>query len=281
MTRTIAALAATLAAWLSAGADANATPPRDDARTLRAVTPTGLLAPGESQFHVFLNAYTQTDVWNADGDRVDQGGRSTYVTAISSVTLGWKPTWNLGLDVLTKHVRDDRFADADRSRTAVTAVIPHVVTSPFASLPRFAVETGVSLPAASDLDGADGRPFLDYGDPAWIVKLYSDAPIGEYALAYLETGGVTRFAGDGAQLETPLRVFLNAYVSERWTVTAPIEATVRWVNDGAEDWYSQVGVGAKFQPGPRFEIEAIVTVFPAGRNTGAGSTANLGFRLLR
>jgi hypothetical protein len=266
---------------LPLGVDASA--PGDDAgaRDLRSLTPSALLAPGDSEFQLFHNLYTQTEFFDADGERTDQGGRSTYYTAILSTKRGWTSRVNLGLDVLVKSVWDDRFADDRDSRTAVTAVVPNVVLSPAPSLDRLAIETGVSIPTASDLDGADGRPFLDEGDVAWLVSVYCDVPIAERVLAYLQAGSVTRFADDGTQLTTPLLAFLNFYASDRWTITAPLEASIRWVRGGSEDWYTQVGVGAKFLVSPSVELETIATVFPAGRNTGAGRTINLGIRLLR
>jgi hypothetical protein len=41
---------------------------------------------------------------------------------------------------------------------------------------------------------------------------------------------------------------------------------------------SGFGVGAKIRPAPNLEIETIATVFPLGRNAGAGGTVNLGLR---
>lgn len=253
----------------------------DESGSLRALTPSALLEPGAWELQVFQNLYTQTELWNAAGERTDQGGRSTYFTAIVSAKRGWTSRANLGLDMLVKSVHDDRFADDRDARTAVTAVVPSFVVSPAPSLDRLAIETGVSIPAASDLDGADGRPFLDEGDVAWLLSVYCDLPLAERVLAYLQAGSVTRFADDGAQLTTPLLAFLNVYASDRWTITAPLEASIRWVRGGSEDWYAQVGIGAKFLVTPSVELETIATVFPAGRNTGAGQTINLGVRVLR
>jgi hypothetical protein len=99
---------------------------------------------------------------------------------------------------------------------------------------------------------------------------------------YLELGAFARLAGDGSQVTSPAKAILNWEPDERWTVYAPVEVAPDWLGDAAGNYYSQIGLGAKYRPGNGdSEIEVLWTTFPSGRNAGAGQTVNLGLRFLR
>jgi hypothetical protein len=77
-------LRATVLGILAAAALA-AVPGSGWTRDLRSYGPSTLLAPGESELKLFHNLYTQTRFFDDDGDRLDQGARSTWYTGTATL----------------------------------------------------------------------------------------------------------------------------------------------------------------------------------------------------
>lgn len=250
---------------------------------IRGYTPSTLLAPDEKEIRFFNNLYTQTESFDDDRERRDDGGRSTYNTAVLTLLRGFSRSVNLGVDLTLKSVRDERFPDDRDSRTALALVSPKLKIAPLRSVRAFAVETGIHIPVASDLDGAEsGRPFLDYGDWQWSVRFFFDRPFGTGWLAYFEAGNYLRFDGDGiGGAVTPFKTIVNHYPARRWTLYLAAEYAPEWTGRARPDFYTQIGPGVKFALTPSLELETLYTTFPAGRNKGAGETFNIGFRIVR
>jgi hypothetical protein len=78
-----------------------------------------------------------------------------------------------------------------------------------------------------------------------------------------------------------LTAILNYFPGGRWLFYGLAEAAPDWLGDSRGSYYTQVGLGVKVRPRPWVEIETLFTTFPAGNNSGAGQTYNLGFRFLR
>ncbi|GJM44499.1 MAG: hypothetical protein DHS20C21_13410 [Gemmatimonadota bacterium] len=251
------------------------------ARDFRSYTPSSLLAPGEWEIQTFHNVYTQTAFFDDNGKRTDSGARATYYTGLLAVTMG-RSGWNPGVDLVLRSVDDGAFAGGNASRTALSAVEPRVELTPFRRYPRLSVETGVRIPLGSDLEGDASRPFLDWDDPIWNTHIFFDQELGEQLFAYFEGGTQLRWdrGASDVQLTTPLKAILNLIPTERWTLYLPLEVAPDWIGDPRGNYYSQVGLGAKYRPVPAVELETLGTVFPFGRNAGAGATLNLGIRII-
>lgn len=259
-----------------------AVPAPGRARDLRSYGPSNLLAPGESELKLFHNLYTQTRYYDDDGDAVDQGARSTWYTGTATLRVGWKPRVNPGVDMTVRAVKDGTRAPDFQGRSGLTAVMPWVQVAPLSEARWLTVQTGVRVPLGSDLEG-DGRdPFLDFADPSWMARGLADLSPGAAWRLYLEAGGSLRMAGDASQLTTPFKAIVTWEPSARWSLYAPGEIAPDWLGDSSGNYYSQVGAGGKLRPGDGgAEVEALWTVFPAGRNAGAGQTFNLGVRFVR
>ena len=169
------------------------------------------------------------------------------------------------------------------SRTGITAVAARVELAPLASRPGLSVESGVRIPVGPDRDGGPDTPFLDWDDPFWNTRVFLDRPLAANVYAYLEAGTQLRWDrdADDFQLTTPLQVIVNFLPGRRWTVYVPLQAAPDWIGDPRGNYWSQTGLGLKFRPAPTLEVEALGTVFPLGRNAGAGSNVGVGVRLLR
>jgi hypothetical protein len=252
------------------------------ARDLRSYGPSTLLAPGESELKLFHNLYTQTRSFDDDGNRLDQGGRSTWYTGIATLRVGWRPRVNPGVDMTVRAVRDGTRPKDFRGRSGLTAVTPWVQVAPWDEARWLTVQTGIRVPLGSDLEGDARDPFLDFADPSWIARVLADVSLSPAWRAYLEAGGALRMAGDASQLTTPFKVILNWEPSARWSLYAPVEVAPDWLGDSSGNYYSQVGIGGKLRPrSGTAELEALWTVFPAGKSSGAGQTFNVGVRFVR
>ena len=122
--------------------------------------------------------------------------------------------------------------------------------------------------------------YLDFGDPVITGRLQHDRFHSPKFYGYYEFGGRLRLDRDAdeAQLTTPLKAILHYIPANRVTLTLPLEIAPDWIGDGAGTFYTQVGVGAKYRLQPNLELEAIGTIFPYGKNSGAGVTGNFGVR---
>jgi hypothetical protein len=247
---------------------------------LVSTTPASLLREGEIEAKLQFARYTQTEYFDDRGRRT-AGARATYTTGTLSILVGSSGAWNPGVEITLRSVRDDAFPSETRSRTTLTAVHPRVKLAPWRRLPTLSVETGLRLPVAHGLGGSSRRPFLDWDDPIWNTRLLLDLRLRRAMYAYLEAGAALRVdahAGD-AQLTTPLQAILNWIPVERWTFYVPVAVAPDWIGDPRGDYWSQIGLGAKFRPRSDVELEALATTLPAGRNAGAGRNLLLGVRV--
>jgi len=248
-------------------------------RDLAFDSPAALLVPGETELKTFHNVYSQTAFFDDSGDRTDLGARQTWYTGELDVRRGLSPRVNARLDLFWKSVKDGTRPAGDDSRTELTALAPRVQVAPFRRAPSVVTEIGVEIPLAEDLNGAAGGPFLDYGEPVITLRVQHDRFHAPRIYGYYEVGARFRLGEtDNRQITTPIKA-IGHWLPKQWlTLTLPLEIAPQWIGDAAGSFYTQVGIGAKLRPAPNFEIETIVTVFPFGRNAGAGGTVNLGLR---
>ena len=229
------------------------------------------------------------------------GQRQTYFTSIITSFLGITPNINLGFDLYFKSVRFDdtgsspfqalSFGSGDLSRTALASFAPKIKFTPFTNRPSFgrwqslAFQQTFLFPLSNDMEGqVSGGPFLSYDDWESWTQLFYDWSLSPSWLIYFEGGYFFRFDSNPStprhEHSFPFKAFLNYYPTQRFTIYGSSEA-VYFNQSGSHAYYTQFGVGFKFQVAPGFELETLGTSFPFGRNKGAGVTYNVGFRLIR
>lgn len=274
----------------------NAVPPDQAFRpsgsvNLQSYTPSTLLRRGEMEVKQFNNLYTQTAFFDDDRNKIEEGRRSNYFTAINSFLYGLSPRLNVGADVYFRAVRIDdagaspfatlRFSSGEFSRSTLSQIAPRVKLTPFAKIGNLSLQATLVLPIAGDLEGKNGdHPFLDYDDVQWWTQVFYDRPLSRRFLIYFEGGAFVRF-DDETTVFTPFKSIINYYPSGSWTLYFPVEFAPTWEGNSFSAYYSQIGAGAKYQLFANFEVETLLTTFPIGRNGGAGNTFNLGFRYIR
>lgn len=262
--------------------------------SLQSYTPSTLLRPGQIEVKVFNNLYTQTSFFNEDRDEIDQGGRSSFFSGITTAFYGLTPNVNIGLDIYVRSVRNDnddsspfalfKFDSDQNSRTALTQVGPKLKVSPFKSLRSLSFQTTVLFPLASNLDGGDtseNQPFLDFDGIQWFNQVFYDRSLSDNTLIYLEGGFFARFDSEFEDFFTPLKAIFSYFPTQSTTLYIPTEFTSFWQDGSVNGYYAQFGLGAKYQLTSNFEIEGLLTDFSFGKSQGAGQTFNLGFRFIR
>lgn len=270
---------------------------------LQTYTPSYLLSPGDWQFRIFTNLYTQTSFFDDDLKETEQNGRATFLTITNELFYGIHPRVNIGADLTVRSVRiDDKnssplavflFSGGSTGRTAITSFAPKIKVLPFTSIPNLSIQSTFVFPTAGDPEGRfNNRPFLDFNDWQWWNQIFYDYRLSEGSLIFLETGVMFRFDSDPQapdhEVNTPLKAFVNYYPSGRWTLYVPIDFTPSWGKQGPggnhfdlEAFWIQTGLGTKYELAPNFELELLYTSFIVGRNEGAGQTFNAGLRIVR
>lgn len=261
-------------------------------QNLQTFTPSQLLFAGQSEIKLFNNLYTQTAFFDDEGQKVEDNKRSTFFTGIVSFLYGINGRLNAGGDLYFRSVYLDSGytsplsvfnpqGSPETSRTALAYIAPKIKFSPFAPMRNFSLQSLLLIPVASDLEGKEnGRPFLAVDGVQWWNQFFFDYLIRQNLLLYLELDFFLRFRSESTDFLTPTKAILNYYPSGRWTVYFSSEIGPAWGGSGWSSYYSQFGLGTKFQLTSNWELEALYTTFPFGKNSGAGQTYNLGLRVV-
>jgi hypothetical protein len=264
-----------------------------DGENLQAYTPSKLLSKDQFEIKIFNNLYTQTEFFNEEREKIEQGSRSTFFTGIVNFLYGINSSINVGFDLYFKSVRNDEessspftlfeFSSNENARTAIAQIGPKIKISPFSSFSNFSFQTTLLFPLESDLDGSESNesPYLDVDGMQWWNHFFYDYSFDENFLLYLETGPIFRFSSEFEDFFVPLKAIVNYYPSQNWTIYVPSEFTSFWKEFSMDAYYAQLGLGLKYQLTPNVELEGLFTKFLLGKSQGAGQTFNLGIRIIQ
>ena len=268
---------------------------------LEKYTPSVLLEKGTWDLFSFYSIYTQTAVRDQQGDEVALGQRQTFLNAMYQITYGASESgrFNIGLDLQVNraYYDDDEgsplnvlsFGNGDFSRTVVSAIGPRIRYVPFASTPNLSIQSTFLFPVASDLEA----PFFTAHDRyTWFTQLFYDHKLSAKWRVFLELDLLYRFKRNDNQVNffrTPASAFLSYFPNSRTTLFGFTQYSPRFQNlansteeqFGFSNWFTQVGVGAKYQLMANLGIELSYSNFVASRQDGAGYTLNFGLRYIR
>lgn len=263
---------------------------------LQSYTPSRLLRPGEVEGKWFNNLYSQTAFFGENSRKKNQSVRSSYFTGIFYFLVGIHKNLNIGFDLYFKSVKFSGKSSSpfdvlnfsnqpNRSRTALASLGPKIKISPFANWKKFgflknlAVQTVLLFPVASNLENKNSV-FLDFDAKQWWTQFFYDQKIAEKWLVYLESGFYVRFSSHENGFTSPFKTIVNYYPGSKSTLYFVGELAPGWSGFSWSSYYFQAGLGAKYQISPNLEIETLFTNFFFGKQSGAGSTYNLGFRFI-
>lgn len=273
-----------------------------DVSNVQKYTPSVLLEKGKWELNSFYSLYTQTANRNFDGDRVDLSERQTFLNVMYQFTHGISPSGkvNVGLDVWVTRALYDRgegspfkvltFDDGDFSRTAVTGIGPRIRYVPFSRLNGLSVQSTFLFPVAQDLEQPS---FTGHDRYTWFTQFFYDTRLASQWRLFLEADFLYRIDREGDRanfFRTPVSAFLSYFPNDQKTTlfvfsqySPRFENLSNEVDEqfGLNSWFTQVGIGAKYQVTSKLGLELSYANFIASRQDGAGYTLNLGLRYIR
>ncbi|MEM6360479.1 MAG: hypothetical protein AAGA64_09955 [Bacteroidota bacterium] len=264
-------------------------------------TPSVLLEKGKWELNSFYNLYTQTTIRDAEGDEINLGQRQTFLNAMYQLTYGISPSGkiNVGIDVWATRALYDNdegspfkvltFADGDFSRTAVTGIGPRIRYVPFNNISGFSIQSTFLFPVADDLEEPS---FTGHDRYTWFTQFFYDMKLSSQWRLFLETDFLYRIDREGDRanfFRVPLSAFLSYFPRDQKTTifafgqySPRYETLSNEVDEqfGLNSWFTQLGVGAKYQLTTKLGLELSYANFIASRQDGGGYALNLGFRYI-
>ena len=277
---------------------------QDGPSNVQKYTPSVLLEPGKWELNSFYNLYTETFSRDSEGNKISSPNRTTFINAMYQFTYGSSKSrkLNIGLDVWVSRmlIDDDKGSPlkilTNSNRTAVTGIGPRVRYVPFDNIAGFSLQSTFIFPVASDLESPD---FTGHDRYTWFTQFFYDMKLTSQWRLFLEADFLYRIDRDGTRanfFRVPLSAFLSYFLKDQKTsvflfsqyaprftnVMGPEnEAGVIPEEFGLEGWFTQLGIGAKYQLTPKLGLELAYANFIASRRDGGGYVLNLGFRYIR
>ena len=239
---------------------------------------------GSAEIKIFNNLYSQEAA----------GERSSFFTTSVSALYGVTNRFNFGFDLRYRRVRYDEAGTASNfavlteggnfSRTAISGFGPKVRFAPFNNLPNFSVQSALWIPLADELEGGNGARFTDWNKATWFTQIFNDFPIGNNFSLFTELDVVLEdiggAEGDTNRFSTPFTGIFSYFPTPKATLYGLASYSPFWQEN--YDYFYQLGVGAKYQFTPNFEIELLATAFDnsfLNSVDGEAGTVNLGIRV--
>ncbi len=180
-------------------------------------------------------------------------------------------------------------SEGDYTRTVISSIAPRIKFNPIGSIPRLALQSSFSIPVAGDLETPR---FVAHDRFNWLTQLFYDKSFGTHWQLFLELDFLYRFKNQEFQenfFRTPASIFVSYFPTSRFTLYNMLQHSPAFgrLNVGEQSeygrlrWFSQWGIGAKYQLTSQLGIELSYTNFFASRNDGAGQTINLGLRFIK
>jgi Protein of unknown function, DUF547 len=283
--------------------------PADGGFNLQTFTAGSLLGKNKFDFTLFNTLYTETKS-NWQGQDFT-GFRATFVTHLFQVTYGISKSKriNVGLDINLKNSGRSvdssikglapafQYNNTDSSRFAVTSIGARVKVQPFKKVQDFSIQSTFYLPTVQNPEGSNplaGNPALYWADwdrYIWWNQLFYTKTWGKVQL-FTEVDLLFRFKRRSSQigmLDIPMSAFISYFPTNKITLYAMTQHVPRFTNNinpqdpQVTDWvipmnYTASGLGMKYNFTPSFNIELLYTNFWRGKNSGLGSTFNLGIK---
>jgi len=273
----------------------------EDKSNLQLFTPSALFQWGEYEVNNFNSLYYQNSIRDASGEEQDLGNSQAFFNALIQITSGLPKIrrLNVGIDInittarygLQEETPGDFFKDetAIYRKTIVSSIGPRLKYVPFRKIPRLSIQSTFLFPIASDQED----PFFIFHDRySWFTQVFFDQNIGDKFQLFTEADLLYRFnrnsTFNGNFFRVPLSAFLSYFPTSNSTIYVFTQYSPRYQNvelqDGSEfglhSWFTQLGVGAKYQLTSKLGLELSYADFAWSKNDGAGYAMNFGIRYI-
>ncbi|MDA8693434.1 DUF547 domain-containing protein [Saprospiraceae bacterium] len=273
--------------------DLTFTPGERSNNSLRYVV-SSTIAKGTTETKIFNNLYTQKTTRNGGGEQLD---RATFFTTTLTSLYGLTNNFNVGINTRYRRVRNDilpsspfsAFSGSDgsvSSRTGVTAFGPMIRYAPVPKWENFSIQSSFVFAIGDDLSGRETpQPFIDWSGHTWWTQFFNDFAIGNNFSLFTEVDLLIEDIGSSEnghinRVSTPATAIFSYNPIPNMTLYTLGSYSPFWQSDF--DYFTQLGVGFKYQFTPNLELELLFTDFSnrdLNATGGQANTYNLGLRI--
>lgn len=268
---------------------------------LQIFTPSALFSAGEYELNVFNSLYTQNSARDRDGKLVDKALSEGFFNSQIQYTMGFEKLKkvNIGIEVNVTSARTRGRAEngvldffksgASFSKTLISSIGPRVKFNVSENIPRLSVQSTFLFPVSNQLES---ESFVAHDRYTWFTQLFYDRNIGEDFQLFLEADFLYRINRNSMNernfFRTPVSAFMSYFPTTNSTIFVFGQHSNRYeVVENAVDrqfglsqWFTQVGLGVKYQITSSLGLEMSYGNFIFSRNDGAGYNVNFGLRYI-
>lgn len=247
---------------------------------------------GTVELKLFNNLYTQRTT-NNEGEL---SNRSSFFSTTLTALYGVSNRFNAGISTRYRRVRNDNLPSnplsvfsnsleaGESNRSGLTAFGPQFRYAPVEKWTNFSIQTTLLFPIGEDLTGNDSEPYIDWGGTSVQVQLFNDFPVGDNFSLFTELdlfwedlgaeseGHINRFS-------TPATLIFSYNPTPKSTIYTIGSFSPFWQSEF--DYFTQAGVGSKYQFTRNVELELLYTAFSnkfLSDTGGKAATYNIGLR---
>ncbi len=248
------------------------------------------IAKGTTETKIFNNLYSQRT-----GTDTELTDRSTFNTVLISFLYGATKRVNVGFSTRYRRVRNDKLpsnlfsvfgnnidqANGESQRSGITSIGPQIRYAPVERWSNFSIQSQLLFATGEDQEGNSSQPFIDWTGATWWTQFFNDFAIGDNFSLFTEIDFLIEDLGKGNlnRISTPGTLILSYNPTSKATLYTLGSFSPYWQADFS--YFTQLGIGAKYQFTPNLELELLVTDFndkSFQTNGGQANTFNLGLR---
>lgn len=243
---------------------------------------------GTTETKIFNNLYTQRT--GSVGNLTD---RSTFNTTSVSFLYGLSNRVNIGFSTRYRQVRNDKLpsnaidvfrrtvSNNSSQRQGITAFGPQIRFAPVPKWSNFSIQSSFVFAIGNDLEGNDTQPYIDWSGATWWTQFFNDFSIGNSFSLFTEIDLLIEDIGSDNlnRISTPVTLIFSYNPTSKITLYTLGGYSPFWQADF--DYFSQAGIGAKYQFTPNLELELLYTDFTnkfLNETGGQAATYNVGLR---
>ena len=245
---------------------------------------------GSVELKIFNNLYSQ-QTGSVDA-LVD---RSSFFTTSLSALYGLSSRVNVGIATRFRKVRNNPlpssafsvFGSGDEGsvRTGLTAIGPQIRYAPVPRWKNFSIQSSFVFPIGNDLAGNAELPYIDWNGATWNTQFFNDFSIGSKFSLFTEVDILIEDIGSVAEghnnrFSTPVTAIFSYVPTNKLTIYTLTGFSPYWQSEF--DYFTQIGLGTKYQFTSKFELELLYTDFSnkfLNTTGGQAETINLGLRI--
>lgn len=245
---------------------------------------------GSFEFKLFNNLYSQQT--GANGELQN---RSSFFTTSLSALYGLNSRLNIGINTRFRKVRNNALPSSpfsvfgsdlqSNSRAGLTAIGPQVRWAAVPKWSNFSIQSSIVFPIGENLTGDPVSPYIDWDGITWNTQFFNDVSIGTKFSLFTELDLLIEDIGASSKgrinrVSTPATIIYSYVPTNQLTFYALGGFSPFWQSEF--DYFTQCGLGTKYQITPNFEFELLYTAFSnkfLNETNGKAATFNLGIRV--